>query len=164
MEKNFAVLCHAFGAYSRKAARLRDKGDDISSSVMSYSEAETINKSLSENLAKFSGTLTLISDYGDKRVRYIDSKVVGEFSQYESICKNARDEVKSIFVARDKEVMRKRQLDRMRDRNPRNRQQIVRNYEMFIVFRRPYIFEFVSNYCCRLFINNIQSVNCIYNY
>lgn len=69
--------------------------------------------------------MSSISDYGDVRVKNIDKKVVDGLSKYESICKHAKEEVKQIYFARDRELARKRQLDRLRERNPRNRQQIV---------------------------------------
>lgn len=70
--------------------------------------------------------MSLISDYGDVRVKNIDKKVVEGLGKYEAICKHAKDDVKQIYFSRDRELARKRQLDRLRERNPRNRQQIVR--------------------------------------
>lgn len=69
--------------------------------------------------------MSTISDYGDMRVQNIDSKVVNGFAQYENICKHSKEEVKQIYNARDKELAKKKQLDRIRERNPRNKQQIV---------------------------------------
>ncbi|XP_072396705.1 CBY1-interacting BAR domain-containing protein 1 isoform X2 [Diabrotica undecimpunctata] len=69
--------------------------------------------------------MSQISDYEDVRVQGIDIKVVSQFMKYENICKQAKDEVKDIYTARDKEVSKKRYLDRIRERNPRNRQQII---------------------------------------
>lgn len=121
-----ADLCNSCGVYSRKAARIRDKGDQLAQATITFAEYEDINKSLSNALAGFSNSMSSISDYGDIRVRNIDKKVVDGFAKYESICKHAKDEVKQIYCARDRELARKRQLDRLRERNPRNRQQIVR--------------------------------------
>jgi len=50
--------------------------------------------------------------------------VVRELSRYEDVCRKAKEEVKDVFGARERELQRKKQLDRIRDRNPRNRQQI----------------------------------------
>jgi hypothetical protein len=55
----------------------------------------------------------------------LDSKVIKEFGRYEDICKHAKDEVKQIYNAREKEIARRRQLDRIKERNPRNRQQVI---------------------------------------
>ncbi|XP_022914279.2 CBY1-interacting BAR domain-containing protein 1 isoform X2 [Onthophagus taurus] len=125
VEKNISELCSVFSGYSRKVARIRDKGDELSKVIVAYAETEDINKSLSNGLINFATQISSISDYGDVRTQNIDQKVVNEFSQYENICKHAKDEVKQIYAARTKEISRKRQLDRAKERNPRNRQQIV---------------------------------------
>lgn len=106
-------------------ARVRDKGDALAKTITEYAELEDIDKSLALGLTNFANTLTTISDYGDLRVQNIDKNVIKQFSKYENICKHAKEEVKQIFGAREKELNRKKQLDRIREKNPRNRQQIV---------------------------------------
>ncbi|XP_066143560.1 CBY1-interacting BAR domain-containing protein 1 [Euwallacea fornicatus] len=69
--------------------------------------------------------MSTLSDYADVRTQALELKVVGELSRYQDICKKAKDEIRDVFGAREREVQRKRQLDRVRDRNPRNRQQIL---------------------------------------
>ncbi|CAG9862837.1 unnamed protein product [Phyllotreta striolata] len=76
-------------------------------------------------LENFADCVSLISDYGDLRVQAVDTKVVGEFTKYEDICKQVKEEVKEIYCTRDREISKKRQLDRLRERNPRSRQQII---------------------------------------
>ncbi|XP_026667004.1 protein FAM92A-A isoform X1 [Ceratina calcarata] len=125
VEKHFAELCTTFAAYTRKAARLRDKGDEIAKVIQTYAQSETINRSLANGLTNFSATLSVIGDYSDAKVQRFDAKIVAPLSQYATICKHAREDVKNIFTARDKELTRKRHLDRLRERNPRNRQMIT---------------------------------------
>lgn len=125
VERSVAEFCNAFGDYSRKAARIRDKGDQLAQAALTCAEYEDVSKSLSNGLAGFSNCMSSISDYGDVRVKNIDAKVVNGLTKYESICKHVKEEVKQIYHARDRELARKRQLDRLRERNPRNRQQIV---------------------------------------
>ncbi|KAG7201543.1 hypothetical protein KM043_004294 [Ampulex compressa] len=124
VEKHFAELCTIFAAFTRKAARLRDKSDEVAKVINAYAESETINRTLSSALTNFSATLSVIGDYRDAEVRRLDAKVISPLSQYSTICKHARDDVKSTFAARDKELTRRRQLDKVRERNPRNRQMI----------------------------------------
>ncbi|XP_033328526.1 CBY1 interacting BAR domain containing protein Fam92 isoform X2 [Megalopta genalis] len=124
VEKHFAELCTSFAAYTRKAARLRDKGDDVAKAIQVYAQSETVNRSLTTGLTNFSTTLSVIGDYRDAEVQRFDAKIVAPLSQYATICKHARDDVKNTFTARDKELTRKRHLDRLRERNPRNRQMI----------------------------------------
>jgi hypothetical protein len=40
-------------------------------------------------------------------------------------CKDVREEVKTTFSARDREIARRKQVDKLKQRNPRNRQKIV---------------------------------------
>lgn len=66
-----------------------------------------------------------IIDFRDAEVQRLDAKITAPLSQYATICKHARDDVKSTFAARDRELTRRRQLDKVRERNPRNHQMIV---------------------------------------
>ncbi|PNF41586.1 Protein FAM92A-A [Cryptotermes secundus] len=124
VEKHFAELCTIFAAYTRKCAGLRDKSDEAVKAIQDYAEAENVNRSLRNGLLQFSSTLSAIGDYRDAQVQRLDSKVVSELSQYEDICKHAKEEVKNTFVVRNQELARRKHLDRVRERNPRNRQQI----------------------------------------
>ncbi|XP_063236638.1 uncharacterized protein LOC134538949 isoform X3 [Bacillus rossius redtenbacheri] len=63
VEKHFAELCTSFAAYTRKASRLRDKGDELSQTVQSYAEAESVNRSLKTGLLSFSAVMAAIGDY-----------------------------------------------------------------------------------------------------
>ena len=74
-------------------------------------------------LFKLSQLLFVI--FRDAKVQRFDAKIISPLSQYATICKHARDDVKNTFTTRDKELTRKRHLDRLRERNPRNRQMIV---------------------------------------
>ncbi|KDQ71561.1 protein FAM92A-A isoform X2 [Zootermopsis nevadensis] len=124
VEKHFAELCTIFAAYTRKSAGLRDTSDEIVKVIQDYAEAENVNRSLRNGLLQFSSTLLAIGDYRDAQVQRIDSKIVSELSQYEDICRHAKKEVKNAFVACNHVLARRKHLDRVRERNPRNRQQI----------------------------------------
>lgn len=77
-------------------------------------------------MGNFALSFATLGDLGDLRIHKIDTIVLSELAQYENICKNAKEEVKHIFTVRDREIAKKRQLDKIRERNPRNRQQIVK--------------------------------------
>ncbi|XP_012540161.1 protein FAM92A-A isoform X1 [Monomorium pharaonis] len=124
VEKHFAELCTIFAAFTRKAARLRDKSDELAKIIQTYADSEIINRSLSTGLVNFSATLSVIGDYRDAEVQRLDAKVIVPLSQYATICKHAREDVKNTFAARDRELTRRRHLDKVRERNPRNRQMI----------------------------------------
>lgn len=61
----------------------------------------------------------------DAETQRLDAKVIAPLSQYSLICKHAREDVKNIFNARDKQLAKRRHLDKIRERNPPNRQMIV---------------------------------------
>ncbi|XP_043288693.1 protein FAM92A isoform X3 [Venturia canescens] len=124
VERHFADLCTVFAAYARKAARVRDKNDEVSKVIQSYAQAENINRSLSNGLNNFATTLSVIGDYRDARVHRLDAKVISPLSQYSLICKHVREDVRNTFTARDRELTRRSQLDKLRGKNPRNRQLI----------------------------------------
>ncbi|XP_048486211.1 CBY1-interacting BAR domain-containing protein 1-A isoform X2 [Plutella xylostella] len=125
VEKYFGELCLAFTGYARKTARLRDKGDDLAEVLKEYASHETVNKSLSVNLENLSLTLSALEEYRNCAVQRMEAKVIGELSQYETICKHAREELKHTMSVRDKELSRKKVLDKSRERQPFNRQQVA---------------------------------------
>ncbi|XP_073942107.1 CBY1 interacting BAR domain containing protein Fam92 isoform X3 [Choristoneura fumiferana] len=125
VERNFGDLCVAFGDYARKTARLRDQGDELAKVLKDYANNEIVNKSLSAGLENLSITLTAVEEYRNCEVQRLEAKVIGELSQYEAICKHAREEVKHTMNVREKELARKKVLDKTRERQPFNRQQVT---------------------------------------
>ncbi|XP_013133876.1 PREDICTED: protein FAM92A1 isoform X1 [Papilio polytes] len=125
VEKNFGDLCVAFGDYARKTARVRDMGDELAKVVKDYANNELVNKSLSSGLDNLSITLTAIEEYRNCEVQRLEAKVIGELCQYEAICKHAREELKHTMNVREKEMARKKVLDKARERQPFNRQQVT---------------------------------------
>lgn len=94
---------------------------------MAYAENEDINKSLSVGLINLATTFMAVNDYGDIRVKSIDKKVIDEFSKYEGICKQVKEDVKQILAVQEKELTRRKQCKRLRERKSTNRQLIVSN-------------------------------------
>ncbi|CAK1544183.1 unnamed protein product [Leptosia nina] len=125
VEKNFGELCAGFSDYTRKTARLRDMGDELAKLFKDYANNELINKSLSAGLGNLSLTLTAIEEYRNCAVQRLEAKVIGELCQYENICKHAKEELKHTMNVREKEMARKKVLDRARERQPFNRQQVT---------------------------------------
>lgn len=89
---------------------------------------------MSAGLEQFADSLELLTTFGDKRVQLLDSKVIAELAKYKDICKYAKDEVKEIYSAREKELNRKKQLYKVKEKNPRNRQQIVSKNNLKCLF------------------------------
>ncbi|XP_072937013.1 CBY1-interacting BAR domain-containing protein 1 isoform X2 [Epargyreus clarus] len=130
VEKNFGELCVGFGDYTRKTARLRDMGDELAKIIKDYANNELVNKSLSAGLDNLSLTLTAIEEYRNCEVQRLEAKVIGELCQYENICKHAREELKHTMNVREKELARKKVLDKARERQPFNRQQTYAESEL----------------------------------
>ncbi|XP_075213700.1 CBY1 interacting BAR domain containing protein Fam92 [Lycorma delicatula] len=125
VEKHFSELCSVFGSYTRKVASVRDANDDLAKTFQSLSKNENINKTLKQSLEEFSSTLAEVGNYRNIEVERLDKKVVQEFVQYETVCRNAKEEVKHIFTARDHELTWRKQLEKIKEKNPLNKQQIT---------------------------------------
>lgn len=126
--------------------RVRDKNDEVSKVIQNYAQAENINRSLSNGLNNFATTLSVIGDYRDARVHRLDAKVISPLSQYSLICKHVREDVRNTFAARDRELTRRSQLDKLRGKNPRNRQLIVSfgSWNIFFYFRDYFIHKWMK--------------------
>lgn len=55
--------------------RLRDTGDELAKVLQTYSNGETVNKSLSDALANLATTFSAIEDYRNAYVQRIELKV-----------------------------------------------------------------------------------------
>ncbi|XP_042891592.1 protein FAM92A-like isoform X2 [Penaeus japonicus] len=125
VEKHFGQICTSLGAYTRKTARLRDKGDEVSAALLHYGEVENLNKSLRSSLCETADTLAAVQDFRNVEVERLESRVVGELALYEGVCKSAREELKRSFNTRQQEMNHRRNLERAKSRHPQNRQQIA---------------------------------------
>ncbi|XP_049331309.1 CBY1-interacting BAR domain-containing protein 1 isoform X2 [Astyanax mexicanus] len=97
VEKHFGDLCQLFAGYVRKTARLRDKADLLVKEVSQYADTETPN--LKHGLKNFADQLAKIQDY-----------------------RQAEADLKLTQTARNREAKQMQQLERMRQRNPSDRQ------------------------------------------
>ena len=66
VEKHFALMCQEFGGYTRKTARLRDKADLLSKSVIAYADSEA--PSTKTGLSGFAEKLSSVQDYRQAQV------------------------------------------------------------------------------------------------
>ncbi|XP_022245290.1 protein FAM92A-like isoform X1 [Limulus polyphemus] len=120
LEKNMADLCSQFASYVRKVARLRDNGDCLARSVLKFSESENLNLTLRNSLMCFADELSCIQDYREAEVRRLEVRVVEQLSAYGTICKHARDAIKSALSIKSKEISRRQQLEKIQRRSPTN--------------------------------------------
>ncbi|XP_041101454.1 protein FAM92A isoform X3 [Polyodon spathula] len=120
VEKHFGELCQLFAAYVRKTARLRDKADLLVREVNIYADTETPH--LKNGLKNFADQLAKVQDYRQAEVERLEVKVVEPLKSYGTVVKLKREDLKATLSARNREAKQMQQLDRMRQRNPSDRQ------------------------------------------
>ncbi|XP_067281340.1 CBY1-interacting BAR domain-containing protein 1 [Pseudorasbora parva] len=123
VEKHFGDLCQMFAAYVRKTARLRDKADLLVKEVGIYADTETPN--LKCGLKNFADQLAKIQDYRQAEVERLEVKVIEPLKAYGNIVKAKREDLKQTQTARNREAKQMQQLEKMRQRNPSDRQIIA---------------------------------------
>lgn len=126
-------------------SRYRDSFDELAKGVKSYADDEEINESLCQGLKSFTNAVTLISDYMDINVHRLEQKVhtyilnstilkinqyfhfqiVNELAQFEQLCKSTRDNLRLAVIARDKEVLRQRQMLELKSKFSANNVRIL---------------------------------------
>ncbi|XP_035287380.1 CBY1-interacting BAR domain-containing protein 1 [Anguilla rostrata] len=120
VEKHFGELCQLFAAYVRKTARLRDKADLLVREISLYADTETPH--LKNGLKHFADQLSKVQDYRQAEVERLEAKVIEPLKSYGTIVKLKREDLKATQAARNREAKQMQQLERMRQRNPSDRQ------------------------------------------
>lgn len=120
VEKHFGDLCQLFAAYVRKTARLRDKADLLVREIGQYADTETPN--LKSGLKNFADQLAKIQDYRQAEVERLEGKVIEPLKAYGNIVKTKREDLKLTQNARNREAKQMQQLEKMRQKNPSDRQ------------------------------------------
>ncbi|XP_066531194.1 CBY1-interacting BAR domain-containing protein 1 [Hoplias malabaricus] len=120
VEKHFGELCQLFAGYLRKTARLRDKADLLVKEVNLYADTETPN--LKSGLKNFAEQLAKVQDYRQAQVERLEAKVIEPLKAYGSVVKMKRADLKLTQIARNRESKQMQQLEKMRQRNPSDRQ------------------------------------------
>lgn len=114
VEKNFGQLCDTFSSYTRKTARLRDKGDQITKDVLTYVGEEKLNPSAKKHFTEFAQNLSAIQDYRNAQVTRLEAKVQQPLSNYGLKCKHTKADLKAAFTAREREHKIRKKLDAAR--------------------------------------------------
>ncbi|KAL1457918.1 hypothetical protein WDU94_008098 [Cyamophila willieti] len=121
-EKNMAELCRVLTGYTLNCARLRDSSDQVSQVLTYYSESETVSKSLSRGLLKLAQVMNELGDIRDAEVKLLEDHVLPQLAQYEDKCKYAKSEVSTIGGAFTREATRKKECEKLRQRNSKSLQ------------------------------------------
>ncbi|XP_061189719.1 CBY1-interacting BAR domain-containing protein 1-like [Saccostrea echinata] len=125
VERHFGQLCDDVASYTRKCARLRDKGDQIAKDLVDYTDAETHNPSMVRSLSEFASNLSSVQDYRQAQVTRLEAKVLTPLANYGLKCKQAKNDIKEGMKTQELEVTQRKKLDRLRQKAPANRAQLT---------------------------------------
>ncbi|XP_036391496.1 CBY1-interacting BAR domain-containing protein 2-like [Megalops cyprinoides] len=121
-EKYLGQFCTILAAYTRKTARLRDKADMLVRQLSDF--ANTEEPELRTCLKNFAEDLAMVQDYRQAEVERLETRVVTPLKAYGDIVKNKRADLKKFNADRNRELKEIQKLDRIRQKNPSDRQSI----------------------------------------
>ncbi|XP_067054562.1 CBY1-interacting BAR domain-containing protein 1-like isoform X2 [Acropora muricata] len=111
-ERHFSILLKDFTAFSSGLISMQDKGMRISKSVDVYSDQEY--PSLKASLAGVSENIAATQDLLGAQADYIQEKVLPPLALNSRNCKHARDYVKELNAAREKQSLKQKALDKLK--------------------------------------------------
>ncbi|VDD81925.1 unnamed protein product [Mesocestoides corti] len=112
IETYFGDLCAEFINYTRRTAKLRNNGDELSKILLNYSINEKINRTSARTLRRFAELLSTIEDYRHAEVDRLFAKVITPLSTYGEEVKRVRTNIRVETAARKKEVSQLKRLGR----------------------------------------------------
>ncbi|THD21466.1 putative cytochrome C oxidase assembly protein cox11 [Fasciola hepatica] len=112
VESFFGDLCAELVSYTRRTAKLRNNGDEISRILLDYSVKEKINRSSSTQLKKVAEYLASLEDYRHAEVDRLVGKVVNPLAGYGEEIKKIRASLKTENAARKREINNRKKLER----------------------------------------------------
>ncbi|VDN12196.1 unnamed protein product [Dibothriocephalus latus] len=110
IETYFGDLCSEFVSYTRRTAKLRNNGDELSKILLNYSVNEKINRTSAHTLKKFAELISNIEDYRHAEVDRLFAKVITPLSRYGDEVKKIRANLKAELSARKKEIAQLKRL------------------------------------------------------
>ncbi|RUS75426.1 hypothetical protein EGW08_016805, partial [Elysia chlorotica] len=125
IENHLSQLCDTSSSYTRKTARLRDKGDLLAKQLMEYAEYEKWNPSLSAGMLKFAENVSAVQDYREAQVKRLEGKIISPLMHYGLLCKQTKNDLKSSFAAIERELVQKKKLETTKAKNPADRSKIA---------------------------------------
>ena len=124
VEKHVPQLGNALGDYVKKNAGLRDRGDRIALILENYAKSENVAVSFKQKLTEFANILLDVGSKRDTQIKNMETKVLEELVEYEKLCKHVRTEMRYANAAVENERLKLRQLRRIRESDPQDREQI----------------------------------------
>ncbi|GFR78873.1 protein FAM92A1, partial [Elysia marginata] len=127
IETHLSQLCDTSSSYTRKTARLRDKGDLLAKQLLDYAEYEKWNPSLSAGMSKFAENLSAVQDYREAQVKRLEGKIISPLMNYGLLCKQTKNDLKYSFGAIERELVQKKKLETTKAKTPTDRSKILEN-------------------------------------
>ncbi|XP_051580407.1 CBY1-interacting BAR domain-containing protein 2-like [Myxocyprinus asiaticus] len=121
-EKYLGQFCMLLASYTRKTAKLRDKADMLARQLHDY--ASTEDPELCICIKNFSEDLAMVQDYRQAEVERLETRVVTPLKAYGDIVKTKHADLKRFNADRNKELKELQRLDRIKQKNPADRQSI----------------------------------------
>ncbi|XP_006641292.3 CBY1-interacting BAR domain-containing protein 2 isoform X4 [Lepisosteus oculatus] len=121
-EKYLGQFCTLLASYARKTAKLRDKADLVVKQLVDF--ANTENPELRACLKNLAEDLAMVQDYRQAEVQRLETRVVSPLKTYGDIIKHKRADLKKLSAERNREIKELEKLEKMRQRNPSDRQAI----------------------------------------
>lgn len=121
-ERNFSTLLKDFTAFSAGLQSLQEKGMKLSRSVDMYSDEEY--PSMKASLAGVSESIAAIQDFLGAQVDFMQAKVSPPLSLNATNVKHAREYVKELSASREKELLKRKAVEKLKIKEPKNKGKI----------------------------------------
>lgn len=121
-ERNFSTLLRDFTAFSGGLQSLQEKGMKLSRSVDMYSDKEY--PSMKASLAGVSESIAAIQDFLGAQVDFMQAKVSPPLSLNATNVKHAREYVKELSASREKELLKRKAVEKLKIKEPKNKGKI----------------------------------------
>lgn len=121
-ERHFSMLLKDFTAFATGLQSLQEKGMKLSKSVDIFADDEY--PSMKASLGGISESIAAVQDYMGAQVDFIQAKVSPPLSLNATNVKHAREYVKELAVTREKESIKRKAVDKLRAKEPKNKGKI----------------------------------------
>ncbi|XP_048119166.1 CBY1-interacting BAR domain-containing protein 2-like isoform X2 [Alosa alosa] len=121
-EKYLGQCCTTLASYTRKTAKLRDKADVLVRQLNEFASTEDPElRTCINNLAE---DIAMVQDYRQAEVERLEARVVTPLKAYGDIVKIKRADLKRFNADRSREMKELQKLEKIRLKNPADRQSI----------------------------------------
>ncbi|KAL9976078.1 hypothetical protein ACROYT_G013325 [Oculina patagonica] len=122
-ERHFSTLLKDLTAFSAGLQSLQEKGMKLSKSVDIFSDEEY--PSMKASLAGVGEGIAAVQDYLGAQVDFMQAKVSPPLSLNATNVKHAREYVKELSASREKELLKRKAVDKLKAKEPKNKGKIA---------------------------------------